>query len=274
VEPDVAPAETEAPGARWRRFAAERRARLQPPDAVSSAARWLASRHRVGRAGLGEIRERVRAYGGQGPPRSRVLGAASPQPDDGDREPPQPAPPVVLDPQLQQHLERFLRLRLPPIHIHTTAAADGLARRVGADAVTARDAVFFRRGAFQPTEPAGVALLAHEATHVAWAHGARPAGPSPREERTALTNEQRYLARRESVPLVPPPAAPAGNPAAPMAAPPPAFVQTAMASRDIDDAGMTPSQGAQLSEASLRALKADVYRMVLDKLRSEFERGA
>jgi hypothetical protein len=89
-----------------------------------------------------------------------------------------------------------------------------------------------------------------------------------------LANERRYLARRDSVPWAPPVATAAISAAPPAASPPPAFVRTALASRDLDDRGPGPAPPGQLSEASVRALKADVYRMVLDKLRSDFERGA
>jgi hypothetical protein len=190
--------------------------------------------------------------------------------------------PATLDPRLQCQLEEFLRLRLPPIRIHTTAAADRLARRTGADAVTAGNSIYFRNGAFAPQTRSGLALLAHEATHVAWGQGARPLAVAPAraespEESTALGNERRFLARRAAIPLTPPPLAPQAvrSSAVPPDKPAPAFVQAASSTRDLDaqgaDAGAPPTQ---LSAATLRALKEDLFDSLLDRLRGEFERGA
>ncbi|MFD0689865.1 eCIS core domain-containing protein [Actinomadura fibrosa] len=49
---------------------------------------------------------------------------------------------------------------------HVGAASDALARSLRADAVTLGADVHFRDGRFQPDEPEGFGLLAHEAAHV------------------------------------------------------------------------------------------------------------
>ena len=51
--------------------------------------------------------------------------------------------------------------------IHTDVAADRIARGLGADAVTLGRDIFFRAGRFDTQTPRGLALLAHELTHVA-----------------------------------------------------------------------------------------------------------
>jgi uncharacterized protein DUF4157 len=266
----------ESPGVRWQVFAARCRGRLQPESEWLIAARSLERRRGLARPRLDEVRRRIDQVNGRVPVYSE-LRTRSPQTDIEAPRFNRLKPHTVLDPQLQQHLERFLRFRLPSIQIHTTAAADRAARRVGADAVTSRNAIYFRQGAFQPATPSGRALLAHEATHIAWDRGARPlaspaAEPAAREERSALANEYRYLTRRESLPMSPPAAA---SPAvtAPAAASP-AFFKTALSSRDAGDSSSAPPPQSQLSEASVRILQDDLYRMLLDKLRSDFERGA
>ena len=266
----------EAPGARWQRLAALWRGRLQPVPAPAIGLAALQAQRRAALAPLEEIRRRVRQVTGRAPlGRLEVNVGPAPQ----DRSAHTPKPPVTLDLPLQRQLERFLRLRLPRIELHTSVAADRAAARVGADAVTAGRAVYFRRGAFQPQTAQGMGLLAHEATHIAWRLGARPAraagGAEPAEEAVALANERRLLTGQPSLSMhaLTASAPLAATPPTPSA--PPAFVQTAMASRDVgDQAQATPSPGAQLAPAAAHALKAELYGMLLDNLRSEFERGA
>jgi len=71
-----------------------------------------------------------------------------------------------LVPGVQRVLEDALEADLSSVRVHVGAAADGLARAVLADAVTAGSDVFFRSGAYQPASVRGLSLLAHEATHV------------------------------------------------------------------------------------------------------------
>jgi hypothetical protein len=182
-----------------------------------------------------------------------------------------------LDPMLRRRIEALLGLELPLMRIHTGRDADRLARGHDADAVTIRRDLYFREGAYDPATQRGLALLAHEATHAAWDAGARPrlaagaAAGAEVEERTALANERRVLAQADGptpvVPHVPAPVMAAGS-----GAPRPA-VKTAMSSRDLSDTELPPP-AAVLSPGQLRAIKDDVYRTLLDKMRSDFERGA
>jgi|GEM_PF-1996427 len=52
------------------------------------------------------------------------------------------------------------------VRVHHDAAADALAKGLGARAFTAGNDVFFRRGAYDPDSPQGQRLLSHELTHV------------------------------------------------------------------------------------------------------------
>ena len=266
-------AERENAGVRWRQLAATLRQHLRVTDSGSATAQALVRRYPAVRTRLEEIRGRVRQFSGRFPLPGvpRIPGAAPAATEDMPTV--ERPTSFELDGRLQQHLERFLRVRLPKIQVHTSPVADRVTRRVGADAVTTRNVIYFRQGAFQPGTPKGAALLAHEATHVAVAHGARFPRAHQGEEPAALTNERRHLARREALPMkaaAAAPAAPAGA-AAPSAPP---FVQTAATGRDLDEPDDVPALPAQLSDAALRSLKADVYRMVLERIRSEFERGA
>jgi len=309
VQQDDQLTRSEMPGFRWQRAAAALTARLSPRSWVATASDLLKSRHPAAPARLDQLRDRIRAVRDRPPPLpdhleqfpqqpaaaadTRGVSPKLPAEEGNGRE--RQAPPTVLDPDLQRHLERFLRFRLPKIEVQTTALADRVTRRIGADAATADNVVYFRQGAYQPDTPAGMALLAHEATHIAWQQGARPLSPSAQEESTALENERRFLSRRDSVSLVPPPAAdrtaplaaaPApdratqvrhdmapGTPAARASAAAPTFVRAAASARDTAEPQPDPGAGRP-TESQLQSLKAELYRTLLDKLRSEFERGA
>jgi hypothetical protein len=71
-----------------------------------------------------------------------------------------------------QWLEASVRLS----RIHTDVAADRIARGLGADAVTIGREIFFRAGRFDTQTPRGLALLAHELTHVAQQEHSGPLG--------------------------------------------------------------------------------------------------
>ena len=68
---------------------------------------------------------------------------------------------------------------LADVRVHTDAGADALSRAVSARAfATGRD-IFFARGEYSPSSPAGHRLLAHEVAHVVQQRGA-PAGDALR----------------------------------------------------------------------------------------------
>jgi hypothetical protein len=277
--------ERELPGARWLgaaleqlgRFAVDRR---WPAAAESIRARFDA----VPR--MESLRERVETARAQSPREVQPRRIPFPEPEPreipgAEDQPPEAEPEEGrgLDPALRARLERLLRFGLPAIRVYTGTGADRLARRHSADAVTVRNEIHFRQGAYDPATPRGLGLLAHEATHVAWDGGARTAArrtqgldPAQAEERTALDNERRILhadahpaGRRPLLPAPPPP----------LPAPPArSGVRTAQTSRDLSQPEAPPAQAAQLSDAQLRALRHDIHASLLDKLRTDFERGA
>ena len=100
-------------------------------------------------------------------------------------------PPAVTDAQarIKQQLGRGealgedLRVRmeqqfghdLGQVRIHQDGSADQLCRSLGALAFTTGNDIFFASGRYQPASKAGIALLAHELTHVVQQHDSGPA---------------------------------------------------------------------------------------------------
>jgi Domain of unknown function (DUF4157) len=190
----------------------------------------------------------------------------------------------TLEPHVQGYLSRLLDLRIPAVRIHTGQAADAAARRLNADAVTFGHSIMFRTGKFDPDSATGLALLGHELTHVArGAHTEedRSAGPPGRaalmrEELAALENEQRVLqdAARKPVltaPIGAMPREPTSRASRSTPAPRAATVDRAMAAPPAEGGLSSPPE---LSPQQLGALKEAIYRDLMDRIRTEFERGA
>lgn len=197
---------------------------------------------------------------------------------------PMPAAPPTLDRGMQAMVEQLLQTRLPAIKIRHDHTSDLLTRRHQADALVRGDEIHFRRGAYDPSSPAGRGLIAHEATHLAWSRGLRPAfaptaavNMAELEEQLALDVEKRMRDRQSSMSGV------AGRgpvlvnraPRAAERAPSDArsAVRTALTSRELSTEEPAAAPREEMSEDQLRALKEDLYRTLLDRLRSEFERG-
>jgi len=274
--------ELELPGARWLGAAFARVERLAFNRGWPAAAESIRSRVRAVPC-VDALRERVESARAQSPRegRPRRIAFERPEPPEAERAEEtasgsEPAEGHGLDTALRARLERLLHFGLPAIRVYTGRGADRLARQHNADAVAVRNEIHFRDGAYDPATARGLALLAHEATHVAWDQGARPAprftqglGQAEAEERTALANERRVLygeARAAGVRAAPPPPL--------LPAPPPLNgVRTAQTSRDLSQPDAPPAP-AQLSGAQIRALQHDLHASLLDKLRTDFERGA
>ncbi len=71
-----------------------------------------------------------------------------------------PLPPVV-----RRLMEPRFRADLSPVRVHTDERAAGAAKKLDAKAFTVGRNIFFGRGQFQPDQPGGQRLLAHEVTH-------------------------------------------------------------------------------------------------------------
>jgi hypothetical protein len=187
----------------------------------------------------------------------------------------------TLDPYVQGWLSRLLDLRIPAVRIHTGQAADATARRFHADAVSLGPDIMFRAGRFAPDSASGLGLLGHELTHVAQARSDRPVAPLDRtalgrEEAVAIENEKRVLQRATGKPGMTANLAAIPRPTpfrAPTHAPAPrtASVDRAVAPSADGDA---VSSAPELSAQQLGALKEVIYRDLMDRIRTEFERGA
>jgi Domain of unknown function (DUF4157) len=227
-----------------------------------------------------------------GAPASTAATAPPKQPSSQPRSQPPPAPRwqrlverAALDPaqRLPAGLRDFLggRLKrwLPGVQIHQGLAADELTSALRADAVTFADRIVVRHRRYQPHRPEGVALLGHELFHVAEAATPQRRLPVAAEEHAALSHEHRLL-HEVSTPKSTPPVrsvaestvpAVASRPVAPsvsMTSP----VRAAMEERPLP----VPSQPTAdvMSERQLTQLKDQVYRDLLRRLRTEFERGS
>ncbi|MGQ5640492.1 MULTISPECIES: eCIS core domain-containing protein [unclassified Streptomyces] len=192
------------------------------------------------------------------------------------------------------------------LRVHDDDAADAVAARHRAEAVTVGRDVYFRRGRFLPRDDAGFALLAHEATHVlallrpgaAW-H--RATGPGAAEEESeALIRESAALTFRTASAAGPGTAPPsAGLPTphlgprawhpAPLATPLPtscpATPTGSEAATGVPSAPQAPEQrpmrAAQGRETGpppapppdIETLRRELLHDLMRQLRTEFERG-
>jgi hypothetical protein len=229
--------------------------------------------------------------------RSLLTGAPAPaappkQPPAQPRSQPPPAPRwqrlverATLDPaqRLPAGLRDFLggRLKrwLPGVQIHQGLAADELTSALRADAVTFADRIVVRHRRYQPNRPEGVALLGHELFHVAEANAPRQRLPLAAEEHAASSHEHRLL-HELSTPKSAPPIRAIAEPTVLAVAPRPAAlgvsmtppVRAALEERPLP----APSQPTAdvMSGRQLAQLKDQVYRDLLQRLRTEFERGS
>ncbi|WP_072622422.1 DUF4157 domain-containing protein [Spirulina major] len=76
-----------------------------------------------------------------------------------------------LDPTLQTKMGQAMGADFSGVKIHTDAQSDQLNQSIQAKAFTTGQDVFFRQGEYQPTNPSGQHLIAHELTHVVQQNG-------------------------------------------------------------------------------------------------------
>lgn len=112
----------------------------------------------------------------------------------------------ALPVQPRQQLEQQLGSDLGAVRVHHGRAADSLAREMQAQAFTTGSDIFFRAGAYNPSTPGGLHLLAHEAVHTVQQRQGPVAGtaatgginlsdPSDRFERAAETTAAQVVSR-------------------------------------------------------------------------------
>jgi hypothetical protein len=185
------------------------------------------------------------------------------------------------------------------MRVHTGPAADRLARAQRADAVTEGADVYLRDGQFSPDVPAGFALLAHEAAHIAalldpatFARRAAEGGPAAEEEMALGAERAARLAPappgRAHGPLVPARAHPLPLPAVvphPRGASVTPAAQAQAHAEAPAHAGHTAPASARPMRAALdrdlaQAAPFDVEELrrglindLMRQLRTEFERG-
>jgi hypothetical protein len=86
-----------------------------------------------------------------------------------------------LDPTLQAKMGQAMGADFSGVKIHTDAQSDQLNQSIQAKAFTTGQDVFFRQGEYQPNNPSGQHLIAHELTHVVQ-QGGGAVQRSPRQQ--------------------------------------------------------------------------------------------
>jgi hypothetical protein len=187
-----------------------------------------------------------------------------------------------LPPTARSRLRALAGPAADAMRVHNGPASDALARAAGADAVTVGRDVHLREGRYAPDRDRGLALLAHEATHVAAALDPGPgwnrATGADEEERRARHLERLVLGTAAPVPVatsLPPSPGPSGAPdpaqwpsarTSSVTAPAPTApgARTAATDRDL---------GATAVGPDLESLRRGVVADVMRQIRTEFERG-
>jgi hypothetical protein len=191
--------------------------------------------------------------------------------------------PRVIDPPIVDRIARLLRRPLPPVQIYTNPAADRLAQAAGADALAYPGAVAFRSDAYHPERREGFALLAHELSHVTDIQtGSAPApGSAERQagEQRAQAVERAALTTTVAVPPDRPiPPVTADTSPAPALPPlrfnehPPVPPQPALSDRDVELS--PPPAPTPIGPEQLAIFKDEIMRDLIDRIRTDFERGA
>lgn len=107
-------------------------------------------------------------------PRGGVPGLQRSMPDTG----------TTLTPTQRAEFEELVGGPLPEVRLHTGAEARAAAASISADAFASGSDISFGKGQFDPVNPAGRALLAHELTHVR-----QQADGTPQAQRTPMPAE-------------------------------------------------------------------------------------
>jgi len=213
-------------------------------------------------------------------------GEAGPQPAAPEEGLPAPEG-EPLPVRVRDRLRDLVGLRDERMVLHRGPLAEQAARAHRAEALTVGEHVLFGAGRLRPDEPRGLALLAHEATHVVQAM--RPGASWWRATAAGLAEEEREARRHERAALVPAagaatrparvapsaaglPAVPAAARAAPPALPPAAAASPAArplaAAIDRPAAEVSAQPGPDIEE-----LRRTLLRDVLSQIRTEHERG-
>jgi Domain of unknown function (DUF4157) len=159
---------------------------------------------------------------------------------------------------------------------HVGPASEEVARRQEADAVAVGPEVYFARGRFSPEDVDGLALLVHEATHVA--EFQRP-GSDWRRETSVQRREEESLARgrelavRAGKPTPPEPIPSRAPPSPPDAVQPPAAPSTPPAMAAAVDRPLEQAQPNGGSVVDAEELRRAIYRDLMLDVKTDYERG-
>lgn len=218
-----------------------------------------------------------------------------------------------LDSNLNNFLAGILDIRIPSVKIYTNQASDALTKQFNADALTYKSNIFFKTGKYDPRDIKGIALLGHELTHATQAKMQNLPEPAMTdfrlEEQQAMDNEKKVLNyfsamepyNENRIQLNYSPADNSskgyrfdsgdykvyGSPASPNTPDYSANAselnhnqthvpRTALTSRDLNlpsETSVNLNSTFQLSEQQFRIIKDDIYRDIMSRIRTEFERG-
>lgn len=166
------------------------------------------------------------------------------------------------------------------MQVHDDEQAHRIAQQHHADAVSLGPDVFFARGRYQPHDNRGVALLAHEAVHVA--HAMQPNVGWQRSSEHGLAVEEAMAAAAERAALKNDTASPYQNDGMPAAVASPAGhahgampattspARTPMAAETARPVNAPVSTAAAID---LDALRQSLMRELRNQIRSDMERG-
>lgn len=198
------------------------------------------------------------------------------------------SPSFALPPRFRQTVRDAAGIDAPTtVQIHTGAVADAIARRYGADAVTVGQHLAFRAGQYGH-RPEQVALLGHELAHATARDESETPAQRARAEARAQVVERRVLAaetrepRSTTAPRAPRATEPRMRtaPPSPIAPPsPPASVAAPVAPSPTvhlaaEARPESPPAPEPVGPVDQEAMMDEIYRYILARMRTEFERGA
>jgi len=109
-----------------------------------------------------------------------------------------------LPDELAHRLTHEIGVDLSQVRIHCDERAAQIAAQVGARALTVRSDIYFAAGAYDPTTPAGIELIAHEVMHVAQnargtiaLDGRAVSRPEDTHERQAVSFASQFISARQ-----------------------------------------------------------------------------
>lgn len=194
----------------------------------------------------------------------------------------------LLDNQIKDFLGKLLKLRLPQtVKIYHNSAADSFTQKLDTDAITYDNKIIFSAEKYQSINLENMALLGHELTHINQNFIQENNNTNLQQEQLAIRNEQKIINYLATTPVaqtfsseqktLPQPRLPNSSISNITPSPPLPVLKTASTSRNLN----TPSQmsnlnhksSGELSPQQLNMIKEEVYRDLIQRIRTEFERG-